>query len=81
MKTATDSNTDTTVKKFRPHDVEEETDFENKHCHICIHGNESEQDYCSIRLAAMLYGADESGYPEEWQFKDGKPTCTAFEER
>lgn len=34
---------------------------------------------CDILGRTMAFSIGDPGYPEEWQYVDGKPACTAFE--
>lgn len=67
--------------KYRPSNSDAGFWFEEKFCNRCKLEDAEKEDYCSIHNRALVFGVDEEKYPEEWCYVEGKPTCTAFQER
>jgi len=63
--------------KNKPHINPHGESFIDKYCMKCIHcdPDPSGDIQCSIFCAGVSYRDDEPGYPEEWQYKNGKPIC------
>lgn len=67
------------MEKYRPSNGSEGCSFESVFCDRCKKENPAPDVYCDIHTNALVCGIDEPDYPQEWQYKDGRPVCTAFE--
>ncbi len=69
-------------KPYQPSNGSEGDFFMAEWCNRCAHeGDEEGFDYCPIIDLSMTYDVMDPEYPKEWIYRDGKPTCTKFEER
>jgi len=64
-------------EKYRPSSGTEGCQFETEFCDHC----KADKPYgtCEIMTNSMCYAVDDPKYPKQWIYKDGKPTCTAFD--
>lgn len=63
---------------YRPSNGQEGDIFMSGHCQKCV--RDENQD-CPIIANSMAFEVGDENYPREWQWRDGQPTCTAFEMR
>lgn len=61
---------------YQPANGAEAADFFDRFCSRC--GNWDEDGGCDIQYKAEVLKPMDRGYPTEWCYKDGKPTCIAF---
>lgn len=61
---------------YRPSNGTEGMIFEDNYCSRC---RNDVRDDCEILLRSMLFSIGDDQYPDEWQWQDGDPACTAFE--
>lgn len=68
------------TKKYQPSNGTEGHMFMDHFCARCIHHPISEEadNQCPIIFRTMIYDVDDPKYPEQWQYIDGRPTCTKF---
>jgi len=71
-------------EKYRPSSGTEGCQFESEFCANCkaeegYRNNPDDWDACEIITNSMCYAVDDPKYPKQWIYKDGKPTCTAFD--
>ena len=68
-------------EKYRPSNGTEGMWFEESYCMHCLHcdPNPEGKRQCDILMRAFLYGIDEPQYPKEWQYKNNRPICTAYQ--
>jgi len=66
--------------RYSPSNGTEGTSFEEDHCYQCLHTdpNPCGKKQCAIWASAILNWPSGTGYPKEWIYLSGKPTCTAF---
>jgi hypothetical protein len=62
---------------YRPSNGSEGDWFMAGHCRRCKKDRNGD---CLIIAKAMGFDITEAEYPREWTFKDGDPTCTAFDD-
>lgn len=67
-----------TTKKYRPSNGSEGMCFVLRWCEHCQ--RHTEQQPCHILFDTMVYDTTDDEYPEQWQYKDNQPVCTAFME-
>lgn len=56
--------------------------FCSEHCWRCLHhdpDNERASKTCDILGRSLAYYPTDPNFPREWQYKNGKPTCTKFQ--
>lgn len=67
-------------KPYRPSNGTEGMIFEESFCDRCVK-DDDEDNLCAIHTNALLFDIGDDDYPKEWVFdKDGRPTCTAFDD-
>lgn len=69
------------MRPYRPSNGSEGDWFIESHCMKCRNCDpdpEGEKQ-CDILLRSVSYSVGDPEYPTEWVYKDGKPTCTAWE--
>lgn len=73
------------VKKYRPSNATEGRLFFEMWCDRCKKDQafrDGVGDSCPIVASTIIYNVDNPNYPKEWTFDDnGRPICTAFEEK
>lgn len=71
------------VDKFQPCNGTHGDCFRSAWCDQCVkHPHDMDaKGQCFILLSTMAWNIDDPEYPEEWQYKDGEPVCTAFKSR
>jgi hypothetical protein len=70
-------------RPYRPSSGTEGAAFEDTYCCRCEEYGEPRAAgvldcKLGILTAAFVYEKDEPEYPQEWQYVQGVPTCTAF---
>jgi len=71
------------IKKFQPSNGTHGEIFMNAFCYACVkwpHSSDAENQ-CRIALRTMAYSVKDKEYPEEWQYTDDGPVCTAYKSR
>ena len=68
------------MEKYRPSNGWEGEMFMDDFCYQCKKDDPDNDLLCPIIALTMSFNIDDKGYPIEWCYIDGKPTCTAFEE-
>lgn len=69
------------VELYRPSNGTEGEWFVEHFCENCERERqwrEEEINPCEILGATFMFDVDDEGYPTEWRYVEGKPTCTAF---
>jgi hypothetical protein len=72
-------------KPYRPSNGTEGECFMEGWCNRCkadrAHQDSAgEEPGCDIIARSMAFDVGEPGYPVQWVWKDGEPTCTAFDD-
>lgn len=72
-----------TIEPYRPSNGTGASVFMEGFCFKCVKfpQNYDDNKQCQIFLRTMAHDIDEPEYPNQWQYLDGKPTCTAFKDR
>lgn len=67
-------------ESYSPSNGTEGSSFEEDHCYQCINCNTEPgaKKKCDIWANAIIHWPSGPGYPREWIYKNGKPTCTSF---
>jgi hypothetical protein len=70
--------------KYQPANGTEGMIFMARFCDVCERNRVArDSDYndgeCPILIRTTCYTVGDLDYPDEWQYVDGKPICTAFE--
>lgn len=71
------------TRPYRPSNGSEGCWFMEEYCENCIHEKflhtqDDNDKKCEILSNSLIYDLNDEEYPEEWIYKDGKPTCTAY---
>lgn len=68
------------MRRYRPSNGTEGHIFTDKFCMNCINcdPNPEGSTQCEILCRTLVYDVDDKEYPDEWQYVDGVPTCTAW---
>lgn len=77
-----------TIEKYQPSNGTAGLGFIERWCgncsrDKCLNGSKqfedcADEEVCDIVARTMAYKVTDPEYPVEWQYKDGKPVCTAF---
>jgi hypothetical protein len=71
------------IDKYQPSNGTEGDCFHSKWCFTCAKCPESQdaKGQCMILLRTFVHSVTDPEYPEQWQYIDGKPVCTAYKNR
>ena len=69
------------MEKYRPANGTEGEMFMEDFCYQCTRDDLEKDLLCPIIARTMALDVDDEGYPDEWQYIDGQPVCTAFDMR
>jgi hypothetical protein len=67
------------IEKYQPSSGCEGADFINEFCSNCVHMGPQDETGCQILAKTFRYSVEDEEYPNEWQIKDGRAVCVAFE--
>jgi len=78
--------TDREGKLYKPYSGEEGRAFEAQFCEQCKRDQKywetmDGSDGCQIHTLALCFDPKDPEFPKEWIYQNGKPLCTAFEEK
>lgn len=69
------------VRLYRPSNGTEGEGFMAVYCEECERDRlfrEGRGEGCEILSRSLIFDIDDEAYPTEWQYRDGRGTCTAF---
>lgn len=69
-------------ESYCPSNGSEGCGFIANHCDQCLHhdpDNERASKTCDIFGRSLAFSPGQPEYPKEWQYRNGKPTCTSFQ--
>ena len=71
------------IKLYQPSNGTEGMGFVECWCEKCVKFplSSDAKNQCSIFCATLMYDTNDSRYPNQWRYVDGKPVCTAFKSR
>lgn len=67
--------------KFRPSNATHGDSFMAGYCLNCRKYEPQPDKYCNIIALTMAYDIDDEKHPSDYVYRDGQPTCTAFERK
>lgn len=66
--------------KWRPSNASEGMAFENEWCCRCAKQGDEDNGFCHIQGWTQAVSVDDPNYPREWQIRNDRPVCTAWQE-